>query len=141
MSKKDPIERALYQKEYYKKNKESCLKTSSEHYKNNRDICIERSKLWAKNNKDKRKNNLLKSFYNITLDDYNKLFEKQKGCCSGCNSHQLELNYSLYVDHCHKTGKIRGLLCKQCNWALGHVKDNINILLNLVDYLKNNQNE
>ena len=57
--------------------------------------------------------------YGITEDDYNKMFNKQRGCCYLCGKHQSKLNYRLCVDHNHLTGKIRKLLCKYCNHRLG----------------------
>lgn len=77
----------------------------------------------------------LKLTYGITLDDYNKMFQKQEGCCASCGVHQSELKQPLFVDHDHKTGEVRALLCRHCNTALGYVKDDVNILKSLVNYL------
>lgn len=125
-----------YQKEYYLKNKETLKKYRTDWYFNNRELGIERAKKWAENNKDARKNNYLKSAHNITLDDYNKMFQEQEGRCKCCYKHQSELSKPLFVDHCHTTGKIRGLLCNKCNLALGYVNDNITVLKNLIKYLE-----
>lgn len=57
--------------------------------------------------------------YKISPRQYEKFFEKQKGCCAICGRHQSEFKRILAVDHCHKTGKIRGLLCLKCNLNLG----------------------
>lgn len=46
-----------------------------------------------------------------------------------------------HIDHCHTTGNVRGVLCRSCNVALGHVKDSTERLENLIQYLKKNQNE
>jgi hypothetical protein len=81
-----------------------------------------------------RAGNLWRS-YKITLEDYNKMFDAQKGLCLGCYKHQSEFNYRLYVDHCHKTGRVRGLLCSGCNRALGGALDNSETLRRLADYL------
>ena len=51
----------------------------------------------------------------MTQKQYDGLYNKQKGCCPICKRHQSELNHKLYVDHNHKTGQIRGLLCNRCN--------------------------
>lgn len=79
----------------------------------------------------------LKTKYNITVNDYNKLFEKQEGKCAICGAHQINFKKALAVDHDHETGKIRGLICFNCNIMLGQAKDNINILKNAINYLKN----
>jgi len=96
--------------------------------------------LWRKNNPDKikrmRRKTSLKNKYNITIDNYNSMFITQEGRCNICNIHQSKLNKILCVDHCHKTGKVRGLLCEGCNFAIGIFKDDINILSNAIEYLK-----
>ena len=108
-------------------------------------------KTWAKNNKDKvkgyndsryvnryemRRDEYLKRKYGITHAEYNKLFEQQKGKCEICKTHQSELKARLSVDHDHQTGRVRGLLCYNCNSTLGHAKDSIDILQSSIRYLK-----
>ncbi len=126
-----------YQKDYYKKNKQKLLAYRKDFYENNKQTVIQRSKEWAEKNPEQRKSNYLRSTYGITVEDYNLLYAKQKGCCAGCNRHQSELNKSLGVDHCHTTGIVRGLLCNKCNLAVGYVNDSIQILENLIKYLRN----
>ncbi len=63
----------------------------------------------------------VKALYGISKEDYKKLFEKQNGKCAIC---ELTFKESLCVDHNHKTGKVRGLLCHNCNRAIGLFKDN-----------------
>ena len=55
----------------------------------------------------------------FTYKKYDALLKKQKGCCAICGIHQSELNIRLCRDHNHKTGQIRGLLCRTCNYLLG----------------------
>ncbi len=74
----------------------------------------------------------LKAKYNISLEDYSKLYQEQKGCCKICNTFYSKLA----VDHCHETMKVRALLCNLCNTALGGFKDNSQLLLNAINYLK-----
>ena len=78
----------------------------------------------------------LKNTYGITTDDYNDMFIEQGGSCAICGTHQGELKKRLHVDHCHDTGKVRGLLCDGCNIALGRFKDNLDILHNAIKYLE-----
>lgn len=77
----------------------------------------------------------LMSKYGITLDYYDKLLEKQNYCCEICK-HPNKSKRRLSVDHCHKTGNVRGLLCDTCNTALGKFRDNINLLNEAIKYLK-----
>lgn len=71
------------------------------------------------------------------------MLKKQNGCCAnkGCKSIYPGApgRSRFYIDHCHKTNKIRGLLCHQCNLALGHVGDSIEKLEGLILYLKENK--
>ena len=128
--------RAILKKEYYEKNKEQILSKNAEWAKNNRMVTRAIQKRYRDNNPDKCKERWLLRKYKINLAEYNKIFEKQEGKCKGCNRHQLEFEIALAVDHCHETGEIRGLLCADCNLALGKVQDNIETLQNLINYLK-----
>lgn len=75
--------------------------------------------------------------YGITVEDYEKLFKAQKGKCAICGtSDPGQGKKHLCVDHCHKTGKVRGLLCHQCNRALGLLSDSAKILEKSIKYLK-----
>lgn len=79
----------------------------------------------------------LKKKYGITLDDYDDLLEKQNGVCGICHLPEPEssrFNY-LCVDHDHNTGYVRGLLCYNCNTALGKFMDSIDNLRSAIDYL------
>ena len=86
--------------------------------------------------RDYKRNDHLKRRYGITLDQWNEMFEDQKGCCAICKRHQSEINKRLAVDHNHDTGEVRKLLCTNCNTALGLFYDNQDILLNAVEYLR-----
>jgi hypothetical protein len=64
------------------------------------------------------------------------MFTKQDGRCKICNIVQEELIKALAVDHCHTTGKVRGLLCRECNLMLGNANDNIENLKAAIAYLE-----
>ena len=70
--------------------------------------------------------------YGISKADIVKLLDKQNNLCPICNSY---IEDKFYVDHDHKTGKIRGLLCNSCNGGLGLFKDTPIFLLNAIRYL------
>lgn len=61
----------------------------------------------------------LKYQYGLSVEDYDKMVEKQQGCCAICGINQSELNIRMIVDHNHQTGEIRGLLCSTCNVRVG----------------------
>lgn len=82
-----------------------------------------------------RQEAFLKRNYGLTLREYNKLYVKQDGCCAICGRHQQEIWRTLCVDHDHKTGKIRGLLCSNCNTALGLFQERRGLLFKAMQYL------
>jgi hypothetical protein len=89
-------------------------------------------------NKNKDNYNLNRKRGGRTL--YEILFEKQNGLCAICNNPEQSQKYkTLSVDHCHLTGSIRGLLCSNCNRALGLFKDNLLVLESAIKYLKTNE--
>ena len=79
--------------------------------------------------------------YGITLSDAERIRNRQDGQCAICGVALPEiLEYKLVaagmaVDHCHSSGMVRGLLCRNCNLLLGHAKDCTKILGNAINYL------
>lgn len=72
-----------------------------------------------------------KSLYGLKPGEYDAMYESQKGACKICAK-----NFDrLYIDHDHKSGKVRGLLCHSCNVAIGHLADNTEVLNNAINYL------
>jgi hypothetical protein len=99
--------------------------------------CVkEKKKAEYKKNPDKFREKELKKNYGITLQDWNNMFEAQEGQCAICKTHQCNTGKSFAVDHDHKTGKVRALLCANCNTGLGKFNDNIETLERAVQYLK-----
>lgn len=94
---------------------------------------VERNKDEIKLNALKR---MLKYRYSLDYDEYLQMYERQNKCCRIC---LLEYNLGgpkgLHVDHDHSTGEVRGLLCRNCNVALGLIKENKDILLRIFNYL------
>lgn len=98
-----------------------------------------RQKRNREKNKEKSKIYLLKRKFNIRIEDYLNLLELQGGVCMLCA--KLNTNGKmLAVDHNHKTGKIRGLLCSKCNVGLGQFNDDINVLTRAIQYLSSRDN-
>jgi len=94
----------------------------------------------------KKRNENLKRCYGITIEDYNEMLEKQDGKCATCGSTETAGRKSgrggaadvFAVDHCHDTGKVRGLLCHRCNRAMGLLGDNTQIIQSMIEYLQEN---
>lgn len=88
--------------------------------------------------KECARNEKYKKLYKITTEDYNILLKKQNGKCKICQTNNGA--YRLSVDHCHLTGKIRGILCQNCNHGLGFFKDETYFLTNAIKYLNRQLN-
>lgn len=71
----------------------------------------------------------------VSRDEYEKILKRQRGVCRICRGVNSS-GRSLSVDHCHKTKRIRGILCSNCNTAIGMFRDDPKILLRAVEYLK-----
>ncbi len=81
--------------------------------------------------------NYIKSVYGLTVEAYEKFLADQRGCCAICGKHAaLSCHGRLYVDHSHKTGAVRGLLCNNCNAGLGSFQDDAHILIHALGYLR-----
>lgn len=120
----------------------------------------EKHKEWVDNNKDKiseyreiYKHDLLKKerskayhrarwlmkTFNMTVDDYMAMYEKQEGKCMICGAVENGKRKNFCIDHDHATGKVRGLLCHNCNVAIGLMKDNTDLLKKAAEYLENHK--
>ena len=73
------------------------------------------------------------SKYGLSLEDYDILLKEQNYTCVICNCKNKKDKLS--VDHCHRTNKVRGLLCNRCNWAIGKLNDDPELLRKAADYL------
>lgn len=97
----------------------------------------------AVRNKDKEKSGKLFNKFGITLEQYKDILKLQNNKCAICEisiETHLNLRQTYFpVDHCHTTGKIRGLLCDKCNRGIGLLQDNPDILQKAIDYLQNNK--
>ena len=101
---------------------------------------------WYRENRTKNRNTQLKYKFGITLEEYNLMVQSQGGVCAICEgvndtrrrgTHNGEnVVMSLAVDHNHKTGKVRGLLCSGCNTSLGQFKDDPLLLQKAIKYLE-----
>ena len=113
-----------------------------EYYQNNKDKIRSKQKKWEANNKDKiaEKNfkHNLKTRYRITPEQLEVMYKEQGDSCKICNTHKDELKQGLYIDHCHETLEVRGLLCHHCNSMLGFCKDDTELLDKAKQYLKTN---
>jgi hypothetical protein len=116
--------------------KECCSQRNKTYYTTNKEKVKNTSKNWYLNNKDKVKNTKTKRKFGITTQEKNILFAIQGYCCAICKSKTNTRGREWDVDHCHKTGKVRGILCSNCNRGLGLFQDNAMYLLTASQYLQ-----
>jgi hypothetical protein len=88
---------------------------------------------------DAYRNSDYKKMYGITLDQYKEMVDKQNGVCAICGCTETRKLKYLHIDHNHSTGKVRGLLCVNCNIGIGNFKENINFMKSAIKYLEGGQ--
>lgn len=118
-------------RKYYKKNKDVINAKNNVYYHAHKEEYAPKRKIYAALHKNEAKGYQLKRYYGISLQEYDDMFTSQNGQCAICKEKD-----TLVVDHNHETGKVRELLCKKCNLALGHSKESVTILDKMIEYLK-----
>lgn len=149
-SKKDyaskPEVYAARTKKWREENPEKYKKLMKVYRDENRELYKQRSADWYANNKEHaarrgRKNKLKR--YGLTQETFDRILESQNGVCAICGTTEWgsPVKNIPHVDHCHTSGKVRGLLCHQCNTAIGHLKDNPEIVMSAYNYLIKSQKD
>jgi len=117
---------------FYRQRKDATLKSSYSY--ECKECTVERVK---KNHDPSRARQLhLKRKYGLTFAEFDKMLTEQNNSCAICSTPVAGGKSNRFmVDHDHKTGRVRGLLCKSCNIALGEVKDDLTTLKNMINYL------
>lgn len=105
---------------YYKNNRDKILERSKQRYKANKPAKLAAYRVWQ-----------LQTLYGITKQQYDDMLIAQDGNCAICTLPMTQP----HVDHNHKTGVVRGLLCFKCNTALGKFQDNVANLKRAITYL------
>lgn len=131
-----PCARAITRKWYWE-NRENAMAASRQYRKENPDKFRAAGQRWRDANKDKRRKTRLEWVYGLTAEQFDAMFEQQGGKCAniGCRVVHTDKR-PLQVDHCHESGQIRGLLCRECNLVLGKMQDDINRIEGLSQYLQ-----
>ncbi|WP_415651065.1 endonuclease VII domain-containing protein [Rhodococcus qingshengii] len=92
-----------------------------------------RVRLFAKENPSFHRDIHLRKAYGMTQDEYDQLMDSQGGCCAICKSSDVDV---WHIDHCHTTGRVRGILCPHCNRGLGMFRDQPQFLRDAALYLE-----
>jgi len=119
-----------------------CLNSIKSLWKrNNPEVCKNYNTLWRKNNPQKVLKSSMQSHYKkeygITIEQKATMVAKQNNQCAICCK-SFELPRDIHVDHSHSTGKVRGILCSNCNTGLGKFQDKLLFLEAAIKYLKEN---
>lgn len=117
--------------------KEYTAAASKKWRENNAEKHKEYNREWKRANKDKTRAYHLKSKFDITQDDYDRMLDDQGSACAICGT---SYDKTYHVDHDHDTGEVRGLLCDCCNRGLGYFKDNPSIMASAITYLSKETN-
>lgn len=135
-----------YHADRYTSQKEKIMGQIAAYRAGNKDKLNEAGKVWRGKNKSKvkeyqRSSNLKKNF-GLSVADYEKMAVAQNNACAICLATETFIHNAtgqvarLAVDHCHASGKIRKLLCANCNRALGLFSDNADTLARAAQYIK-----
>lgn len=132
---------SIKMKEWQERNREKVNRKNLERYHaSDKEPRRQYNKIYRERHKEKMnqqaKDWVLKNRYGLTREEYDILLQKQQYNCAICKKHRQEFNQDFAVDHCHKTNKIRGLLCVGCNTGLGSLKDSVDNLEQAIVYLK-----
>ena len=133
-----------YRRKWRLANKERLGKARKEYYAANREDMIAKSVQWGKDNKDKRKALYKRSYvyycrkrlsrYGMTPESYDAMVLAQDGLCGICK--RPPTKGKLFIDHNHKTGKVRELLCVRCNNLLGICDESVDRLKVCIAYIE-----
>ncbi len=133
-----------YNREYYRKDRETRKVYNREYYRKNRETIIAQAKEWKRRNPEKakvyhreysRKYSLRRSLdrHGITQEQWDRMYEKQGGLCAICGARPNGRRLSIYG--CRRTGKVRGLLCSACNLMISNSGDRPEVMRKAAAYL------
>ena len=133
---------AMKQKDYRSRNKSAILERKKKYYYANiekiKKLAAGKYKRYAGKYKAKARNYWVKTKYGLSPEQFEEIRLRQDNKCEICRiefvTDGMKTNYG--VDHCHKTGKTRSLLCKYCNSSLGQARDSIKTMESMITYLK-----
>jgi hypothetical protein len=126
-------------KEWREKNKENVLKyRSTQDFKKRKKVQNKKYSATHKKHYEKKWEESIKYKFRINAKQYYEILLAQNNVCAICGGLNKN-NFKLAIDHCHETGKIRGILCSHCNSGLGMFRDNTELMLKAIKYLENNK--
>lgn len=135
--KRDPKKRREYEAQWRAANRESQKAYLAKWYAGNQD----KVKAYRQQNKarirERTRQWALKTKFGLTVEDFDRMLASQSNACAVCQTVAPKTGW--HIDHCHSTGKVRGILCTNCNPMLGFAKDNTDTLKAAIRYLEKHQ--
>lgn len=125
-----------YQKEHPDMYRESNRKYKEKHPDRYKENHRKQSQRWREKYPDQQRYSHMKSNYGLLKEEFLNIIKEQCGLCPICGK-ELDLlsKRGIHIDHVHDTGKVRGILCKNCNLLLGHAYEKISTLQSAIAYL------
>lgn len=129
----DPLKR----KHRYERNKSHILNRCRQYYSKNKENIKFKHLSYRLTNKHKSTIYLINKRYGIGAEEYEKMKLRQENRCAICSTHAEDTKRKiLYVDHDHKTGYVRSLLCHDCNSGIGFLKDSEDLFMKAIEYIR-----
>jgi len=130
-----PRERAEYNRKYRAEHREEFAERGRKYHAEHSEEDAERSRKYRAEHPEEIASYRLMSQYGIDVPEWNELLASQGGCCGCCGTDDPGSKSGWHTDHDHKTGKVRGILCRGCNLGLGHFVDDPRRLMAGIKYL------
>lgn len=121
------------------KNKSDKKAYNQQYYLDHKKEIDRRSVQWRKNHPEYTRKIHLRHNHDLSCENWLKIWESQDGKCAICGK-KFKKSSNAYVDHNHKTGEIRGLLCMKCNFAIGLLNDDLELMKKVIEYLQERGN-
>lgn len=129
----------MSEEERLQRNREKALKNYYKDIEKSRKVSRESAR--RNSNPEKKRKNKLKSEYGMTTEQWQDMFKSQGCKCAICNAADTGSKNGWNTDHCHKSGRVRFILCAHCNRGLGAFRDNPEIMRKAADMLEEIQNK
>lgn len=129
--------RAVYLRDYYKRNREEITRKREEYYRATRPERLSAMREYQRRAPHKKKEHRLQSAYGLTTIQVEDMIAAQGGRCAICDRGEPRVVREFpVIDHCHVTGRVRGILCSSCNGALGLLRDSPYLCERAIAYLR-----
>lgn len=123
-------------KQWLSQNPERRRASAKRCYQRHRERNIAKTNAFNERNPEYKQRQHLKRSFNLSLEEFNMMRAQQDYRCAICGLHEEEHGKNLCVDHDHKTGRIRALLCSHCNRMIGFARERVDVLSAAIDYVR-----